>query len=166
MVGTNTAIIDNPQLTNRFYGKKQPVRVLIDRHHRVPPEALIFSDPTKPIHLFCGASEIKPNYPDHISLHPLAVDNSFLTQLLAILKQEGITSLLVEGGATTIQHFIDENLWDEAYVSLSQLDLHHGIKAPLIPMEPFDSYEITNDRYFWYLNNNGIKRTEDALISG
>lgn len=158
MVGTNTAIIDNPQLTNRFYGKKQPVRVLIDRHHRVPSEALIFSDPTKPIHLFCGTSEIKPNYPEHVSLHPLGPDTSFIMQLLAILKQEGITSLLVEGGAATIQHFIDENLWDEAYVSLSQLDLHHGIEAPLIPLESFDSYGITNDRYFWYLNYNGIKR--------
>lgn len=157
MVGTNTAIIDNPQLTNRFYGQKQPARVLIDRQDRVPSEALIFSDSSIPIYLFCSDSVLKRTYPDHVSLHPLGQDTSFLIQLLAILKQDGITSLLVEGGATTIQHFIDENLWNEAYVSLSDMDLHHGIKAPSIPVEPVDSYEITDDRYYWYLNNSGIK---------
>ena len=45
---------------------------------------------------------------------------------------ESFQSLLVEGGAQTLQSFIDADLWDEAYIERSPLCLGGGVKAPQI----------------------------------
>ena len=45
-------------------------------------------------------------------------------------------SLLVEGGAQTLQSFIDADLWDEAYIERSPLLLGDGVRAPQIQTDP------------------------------
>jgi diaminohydroxyphosphoribosylaminopyrimidine deaminase/5-amino-6-(5-phosphoribosylamino)uracil reductase len=153
MVGTNTAIIDNPLLSNRLYGHKQPVKVILDRNLRIPPTALIFKEESSPIHLFCFEASIMPRYPKKVNIHFLNDRFSILKQLLYILKVEGITSLLVEGGNITIQNFIEENLWDESYVSVTDKFIFKGIDAPTMPLAPLDELDIEQDTYFWYLND-------------
>lgn len=154
MIGTNTAIIDNPLLSNRFYGNKQPVKVLLDRYLRISPDALIFKEETTPIHIFCVESPKRLGYPGNVKFHNITNGIPILTQLLSVLKNEGVTSLLVEGGAITIQNFIVENLWDEAYVSLTDKFLLQGIEAPIMPPAPIDKLEIVQDTYFWHINDS------------
>lgn len=54
--------------------------------------------------------------------------------MLADLFREGVQSLLVEGGRATLQSFIDEGLWDEAYVEYSATQLGSGVPEPRMPV--------------------------------
>ena len=54
--------------------------------------------------------------------------------LLAAAHAEGIRSLLVEGGAQTLQSFIDAGLWDEAYEELGREPLGSGVPVPRMPV--------------------------------
>lgn len=53
-----------------------------------------------------------------------------LPDLLSELYEKGLQSLIVEGGATLLQSFIDEKLWDEARIEVSPIQLNEGVKAP------------------------------------
>ena len=56
-----------------------------------------------------------------------------LPQLMADLHQQHVQSLMVEGGAKTLQSFIDAGLWDEIRVETSRLLVSGGTKAPVLP---------------------------------
>ena len=53
-------------------------------------------------------------------------------QLLEALYARSLQSLLVEGGALTLQSFLDAGLWDEAFVEESPIFLQAGVRAPLM----------------------------------
>jgi diaminohydroxyphosphoribosylaminopyrimidine deaminase/5-amino-6-(5-phosphoribosylamino)uracil reductase len=57
-----------------------------------------------------------------------------LPQLLAELYARRIQSVLVEGGTTLIQGFIDAQAWDEAHVEIAPIVLGDGVQAPRLPM--------------------------------
>lgn len=68
---------------------------------------------------------------------PMEIDSnaetaSSIDALLATLYERGMQSLLVEGGAATLQAFIDSDLWDEAYIEKTNMLLGDGIRAPKI----------------------------------
>ena len=57
---------------------------------------------------------------------------SFLTDLMHLLFERNITSLIIEGGTTLLQSFINENMWDEAIVITNkEMNIGNGIKAPI-----------------------------------
>lgn len=60
-------------------------------------------------------------------------DGITLPQLMVDLHQQHIQSLMVEGGAKTLQSFIDAGLWDEIRVETSGLLVSGGTKAPVLP---------------------------------
>jgi diaminohydroxyphosphoribosylaminopyrimidine deaminase/5-amino-6-(5-phosphoribosylamino)uracil reductase len=62
-----------------------------------------------------------------------AAQSTFISHLSAL---NDLQSLLVEGGAQTLQSFIDADLWDEAYIERSDIVLGSGIKAPEIKTDP------------------------------
>ena len=53
--------------------------------------------------------------------------------LLESLRRDNIQSLLVEGGAATLQTFIERDLWDEAWEEQSAVRLGDGVAAPQMP---------------------------------
>ena len=55
--------------------------------------------------------------------------------LCSTLFQEGLTSIIIEGGALTLRSFIDAELWDEARIFISATTFGAGIKAPSIPQQ-------------------------------
>ena len=64
-----------------------------------------------------------------------------------------IQSILVEGGAVLLQHFIDENLWDEARIITNEkLWIDNGIAAPIISGALQQSTHIFDDRIDYYTN--------------
>ncbi len=107
MVGTRTALLDNPALTARDWPGRSPLRVTIDRHHALPPE-LHLKDGSVPTHIF-----------RHNDLHAM----------LEELHRMGVQSLLWEAGATLRRGVIEAGLWDEARVEISPLRLGNGIPA-------------------------------------
>lgn len=131
LVGTNTAINDNPKLDTRLYAGRLPTRVIIDRELKIPNDYHIYNT-LQPTIIFTESSTRRsiPNTEFIIGNHQ---SNEFIVQLLSELHQRNIQSILVEGGTKTLQSFIDSNLWDEARVFTAPVEWSEGIKAPLLP---------------------------------
>lgn len=134
LVGTNTAILDNPSLTVRHWAGRSPTRVLIDRELRVPQEAHLF-DGKQPTILFTEQEKM-PAKSEKKQIEYVKIEHSthFLRNLTHYLYEQHIHSLLVEGGARLHQSFMAENLWDEMVVETAPVRLGNGVKAAEIPV--------------------------------
>lgn len=127
LVGENTIATDNPRLNTRLVAGKNPLRVIINTTKRLSEQAKVFTDGYATI-LF---SNIKYNFTNtNVVIVPIIENTTVVQQVLHYLYQNNINSLIVEGGAYTLQQFIAENLWDEARVLQGEKELHKGIKAP------------------------------------
>ena len=69
-----------------------------------------------------------------------------LDQILADLYKRGVQSLLVEGGAQLLQHFIDEGLWDEARIEVAPFFLEKGVPAPKMKEENLKKEQTVDNR--------------------
>lgn len=126
LVGKETARIDNPQLNPRLWTGKNPIRLLIDRDLSLP-ENLNLYDQQIPTIIFNSVKEEQNLKTSWVKLN---FSSNIIPQLLSFLHDKKIQSIIVEGGAYTIQKFIDENLWDEARIFTSNMHFIKGIKAP------------------------------------
>ena len=68
------------------------------------------------------------------------------------LKSKEISSIIVEGGAQTINTFLNENIWDEIKVFKSNKKLENGINAPKIKLLSNSEEKIKGDTLITYLN--------------
>jgi diaminohydroxyphosphoribosylaminopyrimidine deaminase / 5-amino-6-(5-phosphoribosylamino)uracil reductase len=149
LIGKNTAVSDNPQLTNRLYFGKNPTRILIDKNLEVPTSNYIYDK---------SAITIVPNLSsnftqDNIIFEKATFDKDFLTTLLYSLYEKNIGKIIVEGGAATLQHFIDEHLWDEARIFTANTTLGTGIVAPQLNFAKFKKHiNINSDILNIYVN--------------
>ncbi len=129
MVGTNTALLDNPKLTNRYGNGPQPVRVVVDRTLRLPDTLQLFQPGLKTIIL----NDMKEGIVDHLHYVQLSKGGQPEQQIAAALHRENIQSVLIEGGAALLQSFIDAGLWDEVrIITNTQLQVQEGVKAPVM----------------------------------
>lgn len=136
MVGTHTALLDNPTLTVRNWYGPSPVRLVLDRKGTLPPTLHLF-DGTVPTVVFTERpQESRPNL-EYLLIN---YNEDVLPQIMSILYQRGLQSILVEGGSELLQSFIDKNLWDEVLVEESPMILQSGINAPIINNK--SSYDI------------------------
>lgn len=128
LVGTRTALLDNPQLTARKWFGHHPTRIVIDRENKIPTSSALF-DGTAPTIVFTAA--VRDGLPkETVKQNVIDFAKETNRQILDHLYEEGIYSLLVEGGARLLSSFIEKNMWDEAYVETSQKRLFEGVKAP------------------------------------
>lgn len=126
LVGTQTALNDNPSLTVRNAEGVNPVRILIDFDLKVPAHFNIYNNDAKTLVL----NLVKEGIENHIQFIKINKDD-FLPELMKALYKEQIQSIIIEGGRFTLQQFIDANLWDEAIVIKNEnLKLENGTKAP------------------------------------
>lgn len=146
LVGTTTAINDNPSLTVRNVTGKNPIRVLIDRDLKVKHEASIYNAESRTIILNAVKSEEKGN------LKFLQLEDFSIKSITNILYEEKIQSIIIEGGAKTIQHFIDEDLWDEARVLIGKSSFKEGLKAPTLSFRPESQTDFYGDKIYQYKN--------------
>ena len=123
MVGTNTALLDDPELTNRLWNGSSPIRLVIDRDLRLPRTLNIFND-RQPTIVF---NTIRHDLPENTTaslliekkgvwFHKIDPNGSFEKKIMDALFRMGIQSVLVEGGARLLQSFIDKDLWDESRI--------------------------------------------------
>lgn len=154
LVGTNTALKDNPSLTNRLWQGKNPVRLVIDRELKLPPSLQLFDGTVKTI-IF---NELKNEAKGNLIFHKLDASKNLLPALLTALHQLGIQSVFVEGGATLLQSFIDQNYWDEARVITNEvLSISKGIAAPQLNNNSLASTQkITTDTISTFFNKHHI----------
>ncbi|QES90784.1 bifunctional diaminohydroxyphosphoribosylaminopyrimidine deaminase/5-amino-6-(5-phosphoribosylamino)uracil reductase RibD [Rhizosphaericola mali] len=132
LIGTNTALKDNPSLTNRLWTGKNPIRLVIDKQLSIPNDHQIFNAeaPTVVFNLKKAATI------GNVEFVKIEAHTSTIQQILEYCYQKNITSILVEGGQKLLQSFIDESLWDEALViENSHLYIQNGTHAPLLKGE-------------------------------
>ena len=128
-VGTTTALIDDPSLTTRFWPGNNPVRLVIDRHLKLPLTLQLFNQASKTI-VF---NEIKNQVVNNVQYFKIGSVENMVPEILNALFQLNIQSVLVEGGTKLLQSFIDMNCWDEARVITNDaLTIGKGIQAPLL----------------------------------
>jgi diaminohydroxyphosphoribosylaminopyrimidine deaminase/5-amino-6-(5-phosphoribosylamino)uracil reductase len=152
LVGTNTALLDNPRLSVREWPGNSPLRIVIDRELRLPKHLNLF-DHSQPTLVFNGVTDSQQ---DKIQYVRLNFKGSVLGQMLNYLYAAGIQSLFVEGGKRLIESFLDEDLWDEARVFIGKKQFGSGIPSPVIRKVKPDEYKIREDLLLVYRNNSGI----------
>lgn len=142
LVGKNTVKYDNPSLTTRDWAGKSPIRMVID-HHCSLPDDLYVKDQTVLTYIFnLNISDKKENL-IWVKLNP----ENFLQEMIDFLYEQKIQSVLVEGGANTIEQFMDSNLWDEARVFTSLGKFELGIAAPQLKKAVLvKSSQVENDQ--------------------
>ena len=129
MVGTNTALKDNPLLNIRRWNGLQPLRVTLDRQLRLPDSLHLF-DGTLPTLVI---TEKQHHNTTNINYATLAFDKQLPQRILDELYRRNIISVLIEGGTQLLQTFIDAELWDEARFFTGTALFGNGVKAPVMP---------------------------------
>lgn len=115
LIGINTLLKDNPKLTSRIPGQKNPIRIILDSKLRIPLNAKVLDDSNAII-----ATTLDYNRKKRIALEAKNVKifvcgkkRVNLKKLLKLLGKLGITSILVEGGAEVAGSFVDEKIVDK-----------------------------------------------------
>lgn len=127
LVGTTTVIDDNPSLTTRDWFGKHPVRIFIDRRGKINKDYTIFNGESKTICITANKNLLSN---DNIIYEYADFDKDLPPQICEILHRHNILSLVIEGGAYTLQSFIDAQLWDQARIFIGGNNLNEGIYAP------------------------------------
>lgn len=146
MVGRRTALLDNPSLTVRNWYGRNPIRVVLDRTLSLPKGLQIF-DGEIPTLIFTEKEQQEEKNVTYITIN---FSHNPLIQIMEELYQRKIQSLLVEGGSQLLQSFIDNGLWDEAYIEKCPSRLYSGVKAPEISDKFSYSTEEHFERQIWH----------------
>lgn len=150
LIGTNTAANDNPSLTTRHWEGKQPIRCLIDLEGRLDSRLNVFDGKVKTIVFTRQVSENR----DNLEFIKIENENNIWDEVLQHLYESGVSNLLVEGGKSVLEQFIELNLWDEIHLYKADKALIKGIKSPnLKGLKHSFSRIIKNDLYYFFQNN-------------
>ena len=128
MVGSATAMNDNPKLTARLWQGKQPIRIATDRNLRLSRTHHIFGTeaPTWII------NEEEDRLQDNVRYIRLKFNDDLLQNILRKLHEAKLLSVIIEGGAKLLNGFITLGLWDEARIFTGKTPLQTGIPAPVL----------------------------------
>jgi diaminohydroxyphosphoribosylaminopyrimidine deaminase / 5-amino-6-(5-phosphoribosylamino)uracil reductase len=145
LVGTTTALTDRPRLDIRHYSNgPQPLRIALDFQRKIPLSDPLLDD-SQPTLILGPNRSGAWQQTDFQEVNP----DNWIQELLQILYDRKKTCLLVEGGASVHQQFLDAGLWDEIrrIRSTRQLGVQDGIGAPLVPQVAarWESYRIGDD---------------------
>ena len=150
LLGTNTAIADNPKLNTRLWKGENPVRVVIDKDLKIPQESALFDGTIKTIVL---TENVKSSGSNNLVFEKVNFQQNLPLQICEILYRHNLQSVIIEGGAKTLQTFIDNNLWDEARVFTGISEFHKGVKAPEFSGKMFSKTTLERDTLKFYKND-------------
>lgn len=145
LVGTTTALVDNPSLTTRHAEGRNPLRVALDLKAQIPGSHNLFNQEADTLILGPERHGLQAEF-------FLPKDEDFWPSVLKHLHQQGVSQLLVEGGANVLQQFIDLNLWDEAIRIVAPSSWDEGIKAPRLTAKEASTFASGVDKIITYSN--------------
>lgn len=164
LTSSNTVISDNPALTARIRGGKNPVRIILDSNLRTNPESKVYFDDGVKVFLFTLKKD-NGKYPKNVCVKTVSADNIGkvnLNEVVSILWSEGIKSILVEAGGKLNGAFIKQKLADKLILFLAPKIL--GDKDGKNFIEGFDIKDINNSKILDIIN---IKQfAPDIMIEG
>ena len=129
LVGRKTALLDNPSLNTRNWFGKDPIRLVIDKNLTLPQQLHLFDGKVRTL-IF--TEQIATSHHPLVEYIRLDFTQNILPQMMDVLYNLKVQSLLVEGGTILLQSFINAGLWDEAYIETSPISLNEGVKAPIL----------------------------------
>ena len=142
LIGTNTAMNDNPTLDVRVWSGKNPIRVVLDRTLRIPKSYHIFNGIVKTFIL----TEKQVETQENVIFEQVDFSKNVAEQICTVLYKHNIQSLFIEGGMQTLQTFIDANLWDEARIFVGNSSFLEGVSAPKLIGKLVSESNINDDR--------------------
>jgi diaminohydroxyphosphoribosylaminopyrimidine deaminase/5-amino-6-(5-phosphoribosylamino)uracil reductase len=140
LVGTNTALFDDPALTTRLWPGTNPIRIVVDMNLRLPQSLRLFDGKTPTIifnlhHHTLPFEKISATDLRGIGVgyYQVTEDVNLIHQMLNALYLMNIQSVIVEGGAQLLQSFIDDGSWDEARIITNEkLIIGNGLPSPVL----------------------------------
>lgn len=150
LVGTRTVLDDDPSLTTRDWSGNSPIRIILDRDLSIRKIASVFNDEAEILVI----SEKTKGKSANISYAKANFSENVAQQICDILYDNNIQSVIIEGGAKTIQTFVDAQLWDEASVYVGNITFGSGLKAPRISNRKDSEMKITNNQLLSFINKN------------
>ena len=149
LVGRNTVEIDDSELTIRLWQGKNPLRIVIDRNLKISADKKILNHSAKTI-VF---NEMENRESENVRYIKIDFSQNVIEQILHHLYCLEIQSVIIEGGANTLHHFIQQNLWDEARIFTCLQELKNGKHSPEISGKVLEELVIEDD-YLKILSNS------------
>ncbi len=140
LIGSDTAIHDDPQLNVREWVGRNPIRIVLDRNLKLSSDLRIFNGSQQTICYNLEVDKAERN----LSFVKLSKTN-FLLEMLGDLANRGVQSLMIEGGSTLHTLFIEANLWNEARIFYSPIKFNEGIRAPVLNGIKSNGFYLDND---------------------
>jgi len=140
LVGRITAEKDNPSLTVREVEGKNPTRIVIDENLKLNEDLNLFNSESKTI-VFNSIKSDENKINQFIKID----FNGSIENMLNELYKLKIQSVIIEGGKTTLQSFIDNRSWDEARIFTANTNLINGLKSPNIKGRIISKKDIVGD---------------------
>jgi diaminohydroxyphosphoribosylaminopyrimidine deaminase/5-amino-6-(5-phosphoribosylamino)uracil reductase len=151
LVGTTTVAADNPKLNVRDWSGNNPVRIIIDQYNRIPKESFVLDD-SVPTLIFTKSETGLST--ENTTFEIIDFNQDIIPQILQVLYQRQIQSVIIEGGQRTLQSFIDLNLWDEARIFRGKISISNGIAAPRIERRKATIMNIEGDELIQITNHD------------
>lgn len=142
LIGTQTAIDDNPKLNARDWSGSNPIRVVFDQNNRIPKDCHILDNQVKTILFSKNKTFVEK---ENSIFEIIDFQKNIALQVLQLLYEHQIQSVIIEGGRQTLHTFIDANLWDEARIFIGNIQLNKGIKAPILVKKQFKKHILGAD---------------------
>ena len=144
VIGKKTAETDNPQLNVRDVAGKNPIRIILDPQLSLEKQYTSENYPARTIVINTIKTE-KIKQVDYLKLPNLEISS-----VLNALWELNIQSILVEGGANTLQQFIISNTWDEIRIIEGTACFENGLKAPIVHGLPSNQLKFGRDKIYFY----------------
>lgn len=135
LVGGRTVLADDPELTTRLVNGPHPLRLVLTKQP-LPDHFRVFNKQARTEQLFYESGQL----------------NISLPKILTSLFERNVQSILVEGGAATLQAFIEGGWWDEIRLFTAPHELGEGLKSPEVPAhaELIKAELIGGDTLSWF----------------
>ncbi len=148
LVGSNTALLDNPALNARAWVGRNPLRIIVDRNLKLPLDLKIFDNSQET--WIINKKEEKNNSLTSWLKYEESVD--WMDFVKRKMFEAGKQSLIIEGGLQVLTHVIESGNWDEAQVFYTPAHISEGVKAPSIHGVLRESGELDNSIFKRYIN--------------
>lgn len=155
LIGTNTVVEDNPSLTVRDWKGKNPIRVVLDKSLKLNSDYNVFNDNAETVVISSEIKDRKLKTENQLNIEFIDwnLKQKIAQQICDVLYNRNINSIIIEGGAKTLQTFIDEDLWDEARIFIGNSEFNEGTKAPKLKGNLISESKILNDLLRLYAKN-------------
>ena len=154
MAGSRTVINDDPSLTVRHVEGKNPMRVVIDRKNMTSSTSKVF-DGTAPTLLITSIQRNDVRAEQKV----IGPNDDPIDAMLEELQRRTVRSVLVEGGAELLGHFLSRGLWDEVRMISGEALFGGGTQAPALDRDPVRTMMSGPDRIDYFTNGTPVADT-------